>query len=139
MCVILSDASILLNPYIVKIVSPSSPPFSISDGLVLCLRNAWFRLFRCLVDPGPFVICGFESYILTLFSLSYMCIYEIVIYTSQSGTFFYVVVYIYFVNIYLSYFSYQLKDSLMSLCLCYLSLLLCLVLYKYIYDIPEKI
>ena len=90
------------------------------------------------MDPGPFVICGFESYILTLFPLSYTCIYEIVIYTSQSGTFFYVFVYIYFVNIYLSYFSYQLKDSLMSLCLCYSSLLLCLVFYKYIYALTSQ-
>ena len=35
-------------------------------------------------DPGAFVICGFRSYILTLLSLFYTCLYinEIIIYTS---------------------------------------------------------
>ena len=59
-----------------------------------------------LRTPGPFVICGFRSYKLTLFVLFYTCMYinEIVIYTSYNfsqARFLCLCLHFYFVYIYL--------------------------------------
>ena len=66
-------------------------------------------------DTDPFVICGFKSYILTLFVLFYTGVYinEMVIYASYNfsqARFLCLCLHFYFVYIFLYFFSYQLKD-----------------------------
>ena len=89
-------------------------------------------------DPGAFVICGFRSYILTLLSLFYTCLYinEIIIYIPHRILVRHVFMFLFtfLLCIYLSLiFFYQLKGYLMPVYLSHLSLLLCLGFQKYEY------